>query len=284
MTKGIFIILSILGISILLVILVAMIANFQFNRSVHREIETFYSSIENNHEVIQRSDLEGLPLPVQNWLIYSQVVGKEKIVSARTKQDVTMRLKAEQSWMNAQVEQYFRTEEPGFIWAVDIKMAPLVHIVGRDKYIDGRGNMFIKVLSLITVANGSGKEIDQGTLLRYLAETIWLPTEALSDLISWEAIDSKSAKATMSYKGVTASGIFTFNEKGEVINFVAQRYGDFDGEYRMETWSVDMKSYKEFSGFKVPTEGKLTWKLTTGDFHWYNFDVRELEYNTPVRY
>jgi len=163
-------------------------------------------------------------------------------------------------------------------------MAPLVHIVGKDQYIEGRGNMLIKLLSLITVAEGSGKEIDQGTLLRYLSEIMLVPTAALSDTIQWEGIDSNSAKATMSYKGVTASGVFTFNEKGEILNFVAQRYGDFDGGYRMETWCAEITEYKEFNGFKVASQGDIIWKLKTGDYHWYHFEVKEIEYNKLARY
>ena len=48
-------------------------------------------------------------------------------------------------------------------------------------------------------------------------------------------MDENTATATMSYKGMTASGVFTFNEKGEVVHFEAERYGEFDGEYSLET-------------------------------------------------
>jgi len=278
------VILSVLVLIVLLVVTISMIENYKFNRNVDKGVAAFYNCVENKHEVIRQTDFEGLPRPVQNWLQYSQVVGKERIVAARTKHDVTMRLKENQPWLKAQAEQYFRTDEPGFIWAVDIKMAPLVHIVGKDQYIDGRGNMLIKLLSLIPVANASGKEIDQGTLLRYLSEIMLVPTAALSDTIQWEGIDSKSAKATMSYKGVTASGVFTFNEKGEILNFVAQRYGDFGGGYQMETWCAEITEYREFNGFKVASKGDIIWKFKTGDYHWYHFEVKEIEYNELARY
>ena len=284
MPKIVFVIPSVLVLIVVLVVIISKIANYQFNRNVDKGVAAFYSSVENKHKVIRETDLEGLPRPVKNWLQYSQVVDKERIVGARTKHDVTLRLKENQPWMKAQAEQYFRTEEPGFIWAVNITMAPLVHIVGKDQYIEGRGNMLIKLLSFITVANGSGKEIDQGKLLRYLSEIMLVPTAALSDTIQWEEIDSNSAKATMSYKGVTAFGVFTFNEKGEILNFAAQRYGDFDGGYRMETWCAEIKEYQEFNGFKVPSKGDIIWKFKTGDFHWYHFEVKEIEYNKLARY
>ena len=46
-------------------------------------------------------------------------------------------------------------------------------------------------------------------MLRYLAETIWFPSVALSDYISWEKVDHYNAEATMSYGGVIASSILT---------------------------------------------------------------------------
>jgi hypothetical protein len=284
MSKIILVTLSIIIILLILIMGISFIANIQFNKNIEKEVEALFSTVDNKNVVINKADLKELPSPVQKWLQYSQVIGKERIVAVRTRQDVTMRLKESQPWMDAKVEQYFRTGEPGFIWAVNIKMAPLVHIVGMDKYINGRGNMLIKAMSLITVANGSGKEINQGTLLRYLAETMWFPSAALNDYIKWEEIDSNSAKATMTYKGTTATGVFTFSDKGEPQSFVAQRYGDFDGEYRMETWACVMNEYKEFNGLNVPSKGELIWRLKSGDFHWYNFEVKELEFNNPERY
>ena len=45
-----------------------------------------------------------------------------------------------------------------------------------------------------------------------------------------------------------------------------------------------MKEYKEFDGLKVPSQGNITWKLKTGDFHWYHFEVKEMEFNKAARY
>jgi hypothetical protein len=139
--------------------------------------------------------------------------------------------------------------------------------------------MLMKIMSLKTIADASGPEIDQGALLRYLAETMWVPTAVLSDHIGWEHIDSHSAIATMKYAGVYASGGFTFNDKGEITEFTAERYGDFDGKCRMETWLAKATDYKEFNGFIALSKGRITWKLKTGDFERYRFEVKEMEYN-----
>ena len=61
-------------------------------------------------------------------------------------------------------------------------------------------------------------------MLRYLGEIVWVPSAALSDYITWEEMDSTTARATMSYGGITASGIFKFDENGAFVSFEADRY------------------------------------------------------------
>lgn len=274
---------GILGV-LTLIIAVSFFASLQFNKNVEKEVRKFFSGVENKGTIIQRADLEGLPPVVQKWLAQSRVVGKERIAAVRLKQRVSMRIKEGGKWMPADVQQYFKVDEPGFIWKVRVSMAPLLYFAGRDKYEEGRGHMLIKVLSLVKVADARGREIDQGTMLRYLAETMWFPSAALSNYIRWEEVDATSARATMTYGGVTASGVFNFNEKGEVISFVARRYGEFNGQYDMKTWMVNMREHKEFNGIRIPSAGEVIWKLETGDYDWYRFEIKDIEYNKPAGY
>lgn len=283
MYKTIIIIFEIIIITIFIVLIISLIGNIFFDKKVKIEVsELFKSGMQNENKIIQKKDLQKLPLCVQKWLENSQVIGKEKILTAHFRQKGLMRMEEEKKWMPTEAEQDFTVDEPGFIWSAKIKAAPLFHIVGRDKYYEGKGNMKIKVLSFITVADESGMEIDQGTMIRYLAEMVWFPTAALSSYIEWEEVDSNSAKAIMSYGGITASGIFIFNEKGEVINFIAKRYMESNGQYVLKTWSTPMKDYKEFNGFRIPSKGEAIWKLESGDFCWYKVEITEAEYNKEI--
>ncbi len=266
---------------VLMVIFIAVsfIAKYVFKQKVEKEIEKLFSKVKNEGEIVTKEDISKLPPNVKRWLEYTGIIGKEKQVSVYIKQKADMRLEKDKPWMTVEAEQYFTSDEPGFIWKANIKAAPLFHISARDKYDNGKGNMLIKILSLFTVADSKGKEIDQGTLLRYLAETMWFPTAALNEYLTWEQMDYYNAQVTMTYDEITASGIFTFNDKGQVINFEAERYGEFNGEIRLETWSIPVRDYEEFEGIRIPTKGDITWKLDKGDFNWFNFVVTKVEYN-----
>ena len=279
------IILVIIALALTLLIVIPLIGNLFFNRKVGSEIEELFK--QNRTEppkAITEKDLEGLPEPVQRWLKQANVVGKERISTVRLKQKGLIRTTEKQPWMPAQAEQYFTVDNPGFIWKVKVKINPLLFLVGRDKYFKGKGNMLIKLLALINVANAEGKEINQGTMLRYLGEIVWFPSAALSNYINWQAIDDHSARATMSYGETTASAVFSFDESGNVTEFSCKRYMTRNGHYSLESYLVKLGAHKEFEGISVPAKGEASWKLANGDFTYYKFEATDLEYNKPTTF
>ncbi|OEH92331.1 DUF6544 family protein [Bacillus solimangrovi] len=269
----------ILVILVTLLIIIVFVSKMKFQKNVKHEIDELLQNKKQENEFVKEQDIKRLPPSVRRWLKYAQIVNKQKIKTVHVYQNAIMRLKPAKAWMTVSAQQYFNVDEPGFIWNAKIKVMPFVHIAGRDRYYSGRGNMLIKLLSFITVANSKGEEMDQGTLLRFLAETVWFPSAALSSYISWDEIDFYRARATMEYKGVKASGIFTFNDKGEVIKFEADRFMEDEGEYKLRPWIISLTDYKQYNGIKVPNTGEVTWKLETEDFTWFKFDILEIEYN-----
>lgn len=264
------------------IILVGIVIGYEiwsFNTMAKNELETFVTLATSEKKIVTKEMLSGLPPIVQKWLERSNVIGKEISYSIHIKQIGEMRTTPDGKWMPVEAEQWFKTEKPGFIWIADVKYAPGIHFAGRDKYENGKGHMLIK--SIIPVADAKGKEVDQGAMVRYLVEIVWFPSAALNDYIQWEQIDSTTAKATMTYGGITASGLFKFDANGDVINFEAKRYYDRKGGATLEDWfiQVEPNSYKEFEGVRVPTRSAVTWKLKEGDFTWYKLEITDIHYN-----
>ena len=275
---------------VVLVIIIVLAVSFTisyivFERKVDNEVEKlFKKSKETGPEVISEADIEGLPEPVQRYLRYAQVIGKEKIRTVRLKQKGFFRQKEDQGWMPLNAEQYYTTDPPAFIWNGNLRLLQLPLLKGRDKFCEGKGNMLIKLLPFIKIADTSGYEIDQGTLVRYLNEIMWFPTAYLNDYIEWEPIDFSSAKATISVEGLTVSAILYFNEKGEMTNFVAERYMTVDDEFSLETWSTPIEEYRKVHGIKIPTKGEGVWKRSSGDFSYIRLEIIDIEYNNPSIY
>ena len=234
--------------------------------------------------LVEARDLETLPAPVRRWLEVAGTVGHARAATIRLKQRGEMRTGPDKPWMPVEAEQYFSVDPPGFIWRVHAKMARVLPIDGRDRYTAGRGHMLIKVASLFTVADAAGPAIDQGALLRYLGEIVWFPSAALSDTITWAAIDDRSARATMRYGDVTASMIYTFDDRGRVVQQSAERYMTGVGPARLERWVIPVTAWRTFCGIEVPARGDAVWKLPDGDFSYYRWEIVDLEVNHPALY
>jgi len=264
---------------IILIACVLSYGSWSFDRMVKDELKSFLSKKEVEKRIVTAEMIDELPPVVQKWLKRSNIVGKEIIQLAYLNQRGEMKTKPDGSWMSVDAEQYITANPPGFLWIADVKSS-FLHLSGRDKYEEGRGHMLIKLFSLIPVVDAKGKEIDQGALLRYLGEIVWVPSAALSDYITWEEIDSTTARATMSYGGMTASGIFKFDENGDFVSFEADRYYYRKEGSTLERWIITAKkNYKEFGGIRVPVTLSVAWKFETGDFTWYKLEIREINYN-----
>ncbi|MCP1385317.1 DUF6544 family protein [Runella salmonicolor] len=256
-------------------------ADWGFNRMVKRELKEFRSTTLPAPQPVLPERVKMLPPVVQKWLHRSKVVGKEEVQVVNLKQKGEMKTKPDGNWIPFEAEQYNSVIQPGFIWQTRIQMMPLVTILGRDKYENGRGNMLIKVLGLFALADSKGPSTDQGTLLRNLGEICWFPSAALRDYIQWEQLDSLSAKATMTYGQVTASGVFRFNPDGDLVSFEAKRYYDRKEGATLEDWLVTITGYKEFYGVRIGYQSEVTWKLKTGDYTWLKLEVTDIRYNNP---
>ena len=146
--------------------------------------------------------------------------------------------------------------------------------------------MLIKLLSTITVADAAGSEMDISSLIRFLSEAPWFPTALLpSDYIKLIEIDSNSAQVIIKDNGYTASGIFSFNEKGEIIKFVTNdRYMEVDGKYFKEQWGGYYRNYQEIEGMKIPIEAEVEWNLASGDFQYVKIKITDIQYNIAEKY
>lgn len=267
---------------IALVGIVLAYGSWDFNAMVKKELAAFFSKEEPAKTVLTKEMLAPLPPVVQKWLERSGTVGKEIVRTVHLKQTGEMKTKPDGNWIPFGAEQWNTTNPPGFIWTTEIKAAPGMTLAGRDKYVDGRGNMLIKLLSLFPVADAKGPETDQGAMLRNLAEICWFPSAALSEYIRWEQLDTLTAQATMTNGGITASGIFRFNADGDMTSFEAKRYYDRKEGATLEDWLVVNKGYRDFDGVRIPNKSEITWKLKDGDFTWLKLEITDIQYNPQL--
>ncbi len=271
---------SLPNIIILLVCIVGW-SYFSFTQKIKEERETILSKCNVDKELFNQQRFDALPSPVQKWLTHSGVNKQPPIANVYLKQEVKMKLKPEQKeWIQASAEQYFTINPPAFNWSVDLHMNPFFSIQGRDKFEDGKGEMLMKILSIITVVDvQDNNKINEAALQRYLAEIVWFPSAALSTFIKWEYIDEQSARATLKYKETIGSGVFYFDKNGSFTKFSTMRYKDTDDDAQKYEWIAEVLENKVINGIIVPTKLNVTWKLEDINWNWLELEITELKYN-----
>lgn len=270
---------------IILFAVVFSYSNSLYENFISRETSALFSETSyDNSQILEDNDIGHLPPPVQKWLKNSGALGQATIHNGRVEQKILLKMKPDQkNWYPAEALQYTFVDKPAFIWKVDVEMNNLVNFKGRDKFAGGKGEMLIKLNSLIKIVDEQGEKLDEGTIQRYLGELVWFPSLAISPFVVWEEIDEFSAKATINYKNTSGSGTFVFNEKGDFVKFTALRYKGNEPDAKRYEWVLTVDDYAVFEKIKVPSKMKATWKLDEGDWTWLNLEITNIRYNENAR-
>ena len=166
-------------------------------------------------------------------------------------------------------EQLFTSDPPGFLWTGRVHMFPGLWVDARDMCVGGLGSMRVLLDDTLSLVDAKGSEIDQGSALRLLAEMAWYPT-ALFDRrwVTWQALDTTHASATLRIGDQAVSGIFEFGANGLLAGMQAERFMDKAG---LKPWGGIYRDWRTVSGMQVPFEVEVWWQLDTGRFtyaHW----------------
>lgn len=224
-------------------------------------------------------DLEGVPDPVQRYFETVMEEGRPYVRSVELEQRGEFRLgDPERAWRPMAATGHYTVDPPGFVWSATVRALPFVPVKVLDAYDHGSGVLRARLLSTVTVADvGPDEEMNEGELVRYLAEAVWFPTALLpAEGVEWEAVDDHSARATIEDDGNTASVTFHFDDRGLVERVTADRY-------RQETedhapWTGHFRDYEERNGMTVPTGAEVEWNLPGGDRPYWRAALDRIEH------
>ncbi|MEO5987854.1 MAG: DUF6544 family protein [Candidatus Eisenbacteria bacterium] len=248
--------------------LAALLAVFIGNRRWHRDSGDLGSQVANFRPVPSASrfdarELTGLPAPVVRYFTHVLTPGQHLVTRASFIQDGTFLMKlGADGWRSFQARQEFGVSPPAFIWDARISMGPGMPVYVRDSYVAGRGAMRAELLALFPVAEAHGtREMAQGSLQRYLAEAMWLPTSLLpSQGVRWSARDDSSAIATLTDGATTVSLEFHFNAAGDVRRvYTPARLREMDGRFVPMPWGAECSRHEEHEGMRIPSEAEVSW-------------------------
>jgi hypothetical protein len=224
--------------------------------------------------IISEASIQKLPPPVARSLRRSGAVGQP--VPNRVRLSQRGQILLSDRWLPFTADETYTLDPPSFDWAASVRLAGLPIARAKDSLADGRGRMQVRLANLFTVVDASGPEMDQGSLLRWLNETMWFPHVWATDVISWRPVDDTSAIGAVSVDDLTVEAEFRFDTEGRLVDFCAERYRVGEGEAALTTWCTPLTGHARFDGVEVPVEGSAIWELEAGDLEYIRLQVTDL--------
>jgi hypothetical protein len=237
------------------------------------------------------ADRPDLPEPVERYFDAVLPGDPRRARSVRIEQEGRLRVGGLDSpWKPFAATHRATGRRPGFVWDATVSVLPLTAVRVRDAFVDGEASSRVTLFGVLPLGSAAGsRELDEAALQRYLAEAVWYPTALLPENgVSWEGIDDRTARATLTYGETTASLTFHFAEErlhkeGEEVALVERvhterRYRAVGNGFEPTPWTGLWRDYEDRGGVLVPTAGEVVWHLPEGDLHAWRGRVTSVDF------
>jgi hypothetical protein len=254
----------------------------ELRRSYKAEIIDGLNQFEKSKDsILTEDDIKDLPQPVQKYLRYTGVIGKEKVKNFRIVGEGEFKTAPDKEWVKAETEQYNFLDSTKRFYFIKLNMWGLP-VVGLHVYKNATATMSVKIAGLFSVADAKGEIMNKAeTVTVFNDMCLVAPASLIDERIEWETVDPLKVKAIFNNNGIRISADLFFNEKGELINFVSNdRYLTSTGkEYQNAPWSTPVREYKDYNDIKLASYGEAHWSLSEGDYCYGKINLTKIEYN-----
>ena len=210
-------------------------------------------------------EIEGLPPVVQRYFRAAIPDGAPIVTAVTVEHTGTFNMgETVDNWKPFTSRQRVVTRRAGFVWDGHMNMLPGLGVRVHDAYVAGEGVLHPTVLGLFTLMELRGTQVvAEGEFMRFFAEAAWYPTALLpSQGVRWEAVDERSARATMTDGELSLTLTFTFDAQGLIELVRADARGRTEGgKIVMRPWEGRWSDHQLREGLRVPLSGEVAWLL-----------------------
>ncbi|WP_304038736.1 DUF6544 family protein [Fibrobacter succinogenes] len=230
-------------------------------------------------QTLDSASIANLPPLIQKYLETSGYIGSPKRSHLTMEyKDVDFGMGVNKPRIKIDYTHVDFADSPERLAFIDSKMLG-IPFQGYDYYMNGKGGMKGVLAKLVTLFDQTGPTMDKACLITYLAEAFFLPEALLKDFITFKQVDDHTIEATITNKGVTATGIFHFNDAYEMTSFTTNDRGQIspDGTIEYTPWEAQCENYKTYSdGIKRPTVFRAVWKNKDSDFVYFDGEISKV--------
>ncbi|MCW2848417.1 MAG: hypothetical protein JWR90_2391 [Marmoricola sp.] len=234
---------------------------------------------------LTEQDLAGLPEPLADYVRRSGALGRPRVVSFSAHFHGRIRSGPDQAWMPFTGEQLNTFgPRPQRIFLMDAIRSGLPVTV-LHSFEDATATMRAKVLSLFTVVDASGPEMDRGETVTVFNDLVVLaPAAIVGAPVRWTDIDARHVRGDFTNGDQIVSAELTFDANHDLVDFVSEDRlrTSADGKtFARQTWSTPLTGHRESCGRRVLVLGQGRWEAPEpeGAFTYVELHIDDITYN-----
>jgi hypothetical protein len=231
------------------------------------------------------ADLAPLPPAVQRYVRLSGAVGRPRVTNVRAWMHGRIRSGPGARWMPFTVEQVNFYDEVSRFFLMDATTAG-VPVAVLHQFIGPSATMRARAAYLLPVVDGRGPEADEAeTVTLFNDMCVLAPATLVDPRIRWGEHDAHTVHATFSNAGHTVSAVLTFDDRGELTDFVSddRLRASSDGRTFTRTrWSTPLGEYRAFGAHTLAGRGEGRWHGADGDYAYIELRMDRVEYNVAA--
>lgn len=235
--------------------------------------------------LVTEADLVQLPTVVQRYVRLNGAVGQPRVQNFRARFHGQIRSGPNARWMAFTGEQYNFYDEPSRLFLMNATMFG-VPLQVFHRFIGPSATMRVKVASVVTMVDAKGPEMDGAeTVTLFNDLCVFAPGALIDPRIQWQVIDPQTVGASFTKLSHTVHAVLSFNDRGELTNFVAdgRAAASPDGQsFTKMRWSTPLTDYRQFGPHRLMTRGEGIWHAPAGDYSYLRFALDAIEYNVAA--
>jgi len=240
-----------------------------------------FGSVETLPTYFRNEDIIELPEPVQRYLERNLQEDAPHHACMRVLERGSLRQQFGQPWTEFEGEGYLTASPAALVWFARLRPLPLVWVDELCVLIGGRARLGAKLLSSVTTVDASDERARQRALYRYIAHLPLLPDALLpADDRGWAGVPlvdqtdedgdplmrDDAARFWLRLGELEVSGVFEFDEHGDVVGFWTEGRPLDEGVEHGARWVVSYEEHRSFgSGEDLFLPTKLGFGWQTGD-------------------
>ncbi len=170
------------------------------------------------------------------------------------------RNKPSSKWMNIHALALLRPSAD-MLWGIRLKSNPIVTFHAIETYHDQKAAMQMLLFGIIPTGEIDNEAFARSELARLLAYGVYNPALLKIASVEYNPLDERRVEATIRDKNLSASVIFHIAPSGDITEVTS---GDRirplkSGGMQKALWRMQILSYGEFDGLRMPKETKEEW-------------------------